>query len=292
VTLRQHLARILGDPTLIAVEIAWRWAFALSAVSLAIFAIVRLQRAVVVLPEEREMLASRTPLQIAEALVEVWHRIQPLALRLGLIVIPATIVLWIIAATVGRGFVITRVWTPTSTGARWSSLLVLTILRVLSVLGPILGYFASSRATLLVSTPDAPNYFAAMLLFLVLFGLSLLVWSFLHWILSLACIYAAREQASTFGSLARTARLLRARGGELASIATLNGTARTLFAIVISALAAVPLVLYRIPVLFWTVEFVIFVGYCLVSDILLLARLSAYVEAMQPAASSVAATEN
>jgi hypothetical protein len=292
VTLRQHFARILRDPTLSAVEIAWRWAFALSTISLAIFAMLRLQRAVVILPEEQEMLASRAPLQIAEALLEVWHRIQPLALRLGFIVIPATIVLWIIAATVGRGFVISRIWMPTSTAPRWSSLLVLNILRVLSVFALLAAYVASSRATLLVSSPDAPNYFAAMLVFLILFGLALLVWSFLHWILALACIYAAREQASTFGSLARTARLLRAKGGELASIATLNGTARTLIAVVISLIAAVPLVLYRIPVLFWTVEFVIFVAYCLISDILLLARLSAYVEAMEPAATSVAATEN
>lgn len=291
-TLGQHLARILRDPTLIAVEIAWRWAFALAAISLALFALIRLQRAVVILPEEQEMLASRAPLQVAEALLEVWHRIQPLTLRLGLIVIPATVILWIIAATVGRGYVINRVLVPTSTAPRWSSLLVLHLLRVLSVFALLVAYVGSSRGTLLVSSPEVPNYFAAMLLFLVLFGLALLAWSFLHWILSLACIYAARECASTFESLARTLRLLRAKGGELGSIATLNGTARTLVAIAITFIAAVPLVLYRLPTLFWTIEFLIFLVYCLASDILLLARLSAYVEALQPAVIPVANAEN
>jgi hypothetical protein len=292
VTLRQHLARILRDPTLVVVEIGWRWAFAFSALSVATFATVRLQRAVVILPEEQEMLASRAPLQVAEALLEVWHRIQPLAITLGVIVIPATVVLWIIAATVGRGFVIGRVWRPTSIGRRWSSLFALNLLRVVSVFALIGAYVESSRATLLVSSPEAPNYFAAMLVFLVLFGVSLLVWSFLHWILSLACIYAARERTSMFGSLNRTIRLLRARGGELASIATLNGTARTLIALAITFVAAVPLVLYRIPVLFWALEFAIFIVYCFASDILLLARLAAYAEAMQPAEISLAGAEN
>ena len=291
-TLRQHLARIVREPTLIAVEIAWRWSFALAALSLTVFALVRLQRAVVVLPEEQQMLASRAPLQVAEAILEIWHRIQPLAVGLGLIVIPASIILWIIAATIGRGYVISRLSPPISKSPRWSSLLVLNLLRVLSVLALIVAYLASSRATLLVSSQEAPNYFAAMLLFLVLFGLALLVWSFLHWIVSLACVYAVRERASTSGSFARTLHLLRVKGGEMASIATLNGTARSIVAIVITFIAAVPLVLYRFPALFWAIEFLIFLVYCFASDILLLARLSAYVEAMQPAAIPVAGAEN
>ncbi len=291
-TLRQHLARIVRDPTLIAVELAWRWSFALAALSLIVFALVRLQRAVIVLPEERQMLASRAPLQVAEAILEIWHRIQPLAVRLGLIVFPASIILWIIAATIGRGYVISRLSPPISTSPRWSSLLVLNLLRVLSVFALLAAYIASSRATLLVSSQEAPNYLAAILLFLVLFGLALLVWSFLHWIVSLACVNAVRERASTFGSLARTLRLLRTKGGELASIATLNGTARTLAAVVITFVAAFPLILYRFPVLFWGIEFVIFLVYCLASDILLLVRLSAYIEAMQPAEIPVADSEN
>ena len=291
-TLRQHLARILRDPTLIAVELAWRWSFALAALSLTVFALVRLQRAVIVLPEEQQMLASRAPLQVAEAILEIWHRIQPLAIRLGLIVIPASIILWIIAATIGRGYVISRLSPPSSTSPRWSSLVALNLLRVLSVFALVVAYIASSRATLLVSSPEAPNYFAAMFLFLILFGLALLVWSFLHWIVSLACIYAVRERASTFASLVRVLRLLRTKSGELGSIATLNGTARTLVAIVVTFIAAVPLVLYRFPALFWTVEFLIFVVYCLASDILLLARLSAYVEAMLPKEIPVVDAEN
>ena len=245
-----------------------------------------------ILPEEQEMLASRAPLRVAEALLEVWHRIQPLAVRLGFLIIPAIVILWIIASTVGRGYVINRLPSPASTSPRWSSLVVLSLLRVLSLFALFAAYIASSRATLLVSLPEAPNYFAAMLVFLVLFGLALLVWSFLHWIVSLACIYTVRERASTFGSLAQAVRLLRTKGSELFSIATLNGTARTLVAIAITFIAAVPLVFYRLPTLFWTIEFLIFLVYCLASDILLLARLSAYVEIMQLAVIPVANAEN
>jgi hypothetical protein len=290
VTLRQHLARIFRDPSLVAVELAWRWAFGASAIALVTFAAIQLQRAVVILPEEREMLTSRAPLQIAEAILEVWHRAYPLAVRLGLVVVPAIVILWVIAATVGRGFVMNRIFEPKDSGLRWSSLLTLHLLRVLSVFALLFAYVECSRATVLVSNPESPNYFAALLVFLVLFSVAVVVWSFVHWMLSLACIFAAREDLSAIASLRRTSRWLRTEGRRLASIATLNSTARTFVAIVFTLLALFPLASYRFPILFWTLEVAIFVVYCTVSDFLLLARLSAYVEAAQPAI--IPATEN
>ena len=212
-TLRQHLARILRDPSLIAVELAWRWAFGASALGLVAFAIVRLQRAVVILPDEQQMLASRAPLQVAEALLQIWQSVQPVVMRLGLMVIPAITVLWLIAATVGRGFVINRVF-EAGTGPRWSSLFGLHLLRVVSVFALIGSYVECSRATALVSDPESPNYFAALLVFLTLFSVAVVLWSFVHWIISLACIFAARERSSTIASLRRTILLLRMKAAS------------------------------------------------------------------------------
>lgn len=237
------------------------------------------------------MLASRAPLQIAEAILEVWQRARPLALRLGIIVIPAMVVLWLSAATVGRGFVMNRLY-ESRTSPRWSSLLVLHFLRILSVLALVAAYVACSRATALVLDPENPNYFLALIVFLVLFGIAILVWSFVHWILSLACIFAARERSSTVVSIRQTINLLRSNGRQLASIAAQNGTARTLIAILFTFLALFPLALYRVPVLFWTLEFAILLLYCAISDILLLARLSAYIEVALPPEISAAVSEN
>jgi hypothetical protein len=281
VTLRQHLARILRDPFLVAVELAWRWAFGASALGLAAFAIIRLQRAIVILPEEQQMLSSRAPLQVAEALLQIWQSVQPVVMRLGLIVIPAITVLWLIAATVGRGFVINQIF-EAGMGPRWSSLFALHLLRAVSVFTLIGAYVECSRSTALVSNPESPNYFAALLVFLILFSIAVVLWSLVHWFLSLACIFSARERSSTIASLRRTILLLRSEGRRLASVATLNGTARTLVAILFSFLALFPLVFYRVPIVFWTLEFAILLVYCAVSDILLLARLSAYVEIAIP----------
>jgi hypothetical protein len=291
VTIRQHLERILRDPAIVAVELAWRWAFSASALALCAFAIFRLQHAVVIFPEEQQMLASRAPLQIAEALLEIWHRMHPLLIRLGVVVIPAVVVLWLIAATVGRGFVTSRIFQPVSAGPRWSSLSLLHVLRVLSFFLLIGAYFASSRATAFVSNPESPNYAAALAVFLVLFGTAIVIWSFINWVLSLASIFAARERAPLFDSIRRTRLLLRSQGRQLASVAAQNSTARTLVGILFTFLGLVPLVLYRIPVLFWTIEFALLLCYCAVSDLLLLARLSSYVEAAQPAKISTGAAE-
>lgn len=289
---REHLARIFKDPTLIAVEIAWRWLFAASSLSLLMFAMVRLQRAVVILPEEQAMLASRAPLQVAEAILEIWHRVQPLAVRLGATVIPAVVILWLIASTVGRGFVIGRMHKPTVVAPRWGALFTLHLLRVISVFALLFAYIGCSRATLLVSSPDAPNYLAAFLVFLILFSVSVLLWSLIHWVISLACIFAVRDGAATLKALRKTSVLLKVRGRILAGIAAQNGTIRTVVAIVITFVALLPLAFYSMPALLWTLEIVIFLFYCAVSDILLLARLAAYVEAAEPTALPEIATEN
>jgi hypothetical protein len=292
VTLRQHLARVFRDPSLVGAELAWRWVFGASSLALLIFAFVRLQRAVVVLPEEQEMLASRTPLQIAEALLEIWHRIQPLAVRIGLIVIPSIVVLWLIASTVGRGYVIARIVSPPIQTPNWLALALLHLLRIISVILLVGAYVECSRATLLVSSPESPNYLAATLLFLVLFGVSVLVWSLVHWVLSLACVYAVRERSSPVRSIGKTLSLVKTRGRALAGIAAQNGSARTLVAVVFTLLALFPLVVASLPILFWGSEAVILVAYCFVSDLLLLARLGAYVEVAYPVSLSETQAEN
>jgi hypothetical protein len=47
---------------------------------------------------------------------------------------------------------------------------------------------------------------------------------------------------------------------------------------VFTVIALAPLALRSIPAVFWSLEIAIFLLYCVLSDLLLLARLSAYVE--------------
>jgi hypothetical protein len=292
VNLRFALAAVFDEPVSIGVEIAWRWIFGVSALSISAFALIPLKQALDVTPEEQELLASRSPVQIAQAVLQISHGAVPVALRLAAIVIPAILLLWIAAATIGRGFVMTRLSPPTSVRPRWSALASLHVLRVLSVLLLIAAYLGCSAATSLVISPSSSNYALAIVIFLVLFSTSLVLCSFLHWILSLACIYSARQGFSVAKAVRASLHLLRARAGQLMSIAAQNSSIRTLTAIVFTLVAALPLVVYPVPALFWTLEIGIFLLYCVISDVLLLARLAAYIEVTERAREPVEMIEN
>ena len=270
-------------------EIAWRWIFGISTLALAAFAMVRLEHAIVVYPEEQEMLSSRSLLQIAQAILEIGHRARPLAVHLGVIVIPAILLLWIIAATVGRGYVLSRFPSRELISPRWLAFLVFNLLRMISVVLFLVAYLGCSFATSLVINPYAPNYALGVLIFLSLFLIALAAWSFLHWIISIAGIYAARQDLGVFQSLSATIQLLRASWRELFSVSAQNSSVRTLAAIVFTVLALLPLVVYRIPLLFWTFEIALSLAYCVASDILLLARLVAYLEIIERSPETVAA---
>ena len=287
--LRTSLAAIFRQPGIVFAEIAWRWTFGASALTLAAFAIVRLEHAITIYPEEQEMLSSRSPVLIAQAILEIGHRARPLAVHLGIIVIPAILLLWIIAATVGRGYVLSRLPSREWLSPRWLVLSALNLLRVVSVLLLVVAYFGCSFATSLVINPYAPNYALGILVFFSLFMISLAAWSFLHWIVSTSCIYASRQHLGLFQSLDATMQLLRTSSRELFSIAAQNSSVRTLVALIFTLFGLLPLIVYRVPPLFLTAEIVLFLAYCIASDMLVLARLAAYVEVIERPTETAAA---
>jgi hypothetical protein len=291
VPLRSSLAFIFRRPGVLVAEIAWRWLFGTSALVLAGLAALRLEHAIVIYPEEQEMLASRSLILIAQAILEIAHRARPVAVRLGIVVIPSILLLWIVAATVGRGYVLTRLSSRESSGPRWLALSILNALRVVTVLLLVVAYLGCSLATSLVSNPYEPNYTAGVLVFLSLFAIALASWSLVHWIVATACIYAVRQDFGVSKALSATMHLLRENFRELLSISGQNSSVRTVAAIVFTLLALPPLLVYRMPLLFWPIEIVITLAYCLVSDTLLLARLAAYVEITERAP-AVAAAEH
>ncbi len=280
--LRAQVRQLFRDPMLLAVEIGWRWLFGACSLALCFFAALRLQHVVAIFPEEEEMLASRAPLQMAEAILEVWQRVRPAVVRMGIILIPAIILLWVIAATTGRAFVLSRLPVTSNRKPSWIALGFLHLLRALSVLLIPVGYVICSKATALVNSPDSPSYAVAAVVFLLLFVAILLLWSFAHWVLSLACIFAGRDGAGLANSLARTVSLLLNKGRPLASVATQNAGARTLVALLFTLIALFPLVIYQLKPLFWTCEILIFLVYCALSDVLLLARLAGYIAVAEP----------
>lgn len=277
--LRDNIARIRRNPSLLAIEVAWRWIFGAVALALLAFALVRLQHAVIINPEEEAQLHSMSPELIGQALVLIAYRAIPIALRLAALIVPALLVLWTVAASVGRAAIMTSLIGQDRAHMRWSAFIGVHALRALSVLGLFGGYLAASFGAALFANPENPNYLLSALVFLVMFAITVALWMWVHWVLSIAAIYPVKDDASLLVSITSAFQLVRRRPGKLAGVATGNGTARSLVALVFTFFGLLPLPLYSAaPGLLTVIEIIIALAYCVVSDWFLLARMVGYME--------------
>lgn len=277
--LRENLQLIKRDPSLLLVEVAWRWLFGAAALALLAFGFVRLQHGIAISPEEESQLTSLAPDSIVLALAAISQRVLPVLLRLAELIIPSLLVLWVVAASVGRAIVMTKLIGPENARLNWAGLVGAHALRALSVVGFAGAYVASSFLVAWLSGSENPNYLLSILASFVLFAVVLAVWMWMHWILSLAAIYPATEGAGIFTAVRAALHLVRMKGGELTGIAAGNGTARTVVALVFTFLGLLPLPLYRVaPTVLMAMEIVIALVYCVVSDWMLVARLLGYLE--------------
>src|SRR5689334_10285863 len=113
--LRDNLKRVQNEPSILVIEVAWRWLFGAAALALLAFAFVRLQHAVIINSEEEELLSSMSPMLMGQAMATIMARALPIAARLAAMIVPALLILWVIAASVGRAAVLTRLLGPERT---------------------------------------------------------------------------------------------------------------------------------------------------------------------------------
>ena len=277
--LRDNLNRIKREPSLLLIELAWRWLFGAVTIAMLAFAAVQLRRALVVSPDEQARLASMAPDVMVDALAVITARVFPLLARLAASIVPLLFLLWVATASVGRALVLSRLIGPRPSHPRWSAFVALHALRALSVIGLAAAYVACTSLASLVSSPENPNYLLGALLFLILFAASVAAWMWVHWVLSLGAIFPVSAQTGIIASVQSALQLVRGRRRELTRIASANGTARTVVAVVFTFAGLLPLPLYVVsPRVLTFVEIVIALSYCVASDFLLLGRLAAYVE--------------
>ncbi len=277
--LRESLQRIKRQPSLLAIEVAWRWAFGAAAIALLAFGFVRLQRGVEISPEELSQLASGSPDSMLVALGAIGERALPILARLVAIIVPSLFVLWVVAASVGRAVVLAKLVGTERVRLKWSGVIGMHLLRALSFVCLVCAYvLASVLASLLFH-----SVILVFVFFLLMFAVAVAGWVWVHWVLSLAVIYPVTHGSGTFSSLRAAHRLVWAKGGELASVATANGTARSVVALVFTIFGLLPLPLYRVaPGVLIAIEVALALVYCVISDWFLLARLAAYLGVAVP----------
>ena len=210
-SIRRGFASIWRQPALPVAEITWRWCFAVAACLLAVVSVLEYLSAIPISWRERLLVQTGEPLL---ALAAVAHALQGSAVRLaaGVIVAATAIaVLWIFSAALGR-LVTLGALLPDRRGTS-VSLLGLSFLRAGLFLAAVLS--AVAALILAASAGSAGHAAPSIVLAAILLAAVWLVWALLNWLLSLAAIFAIRDQQDTFGAVSAAVEFVRSAFGDV-----------------------------------------------------------------------------
>jgi len=291
----------LRRPSLTVAEMMWRWTAGATAAALFVFGLFQYLDTLPVTNGELFFLRTRHPYLVAEAIAHILRGSLGRAVLAGLFGALMLMVLWIVAASVGR-IATVRVLLDyfrrdvagnasaegvandsqrdvagnVSTSA---SLLRLNFLRAVVALAAAVG-FVGAPILAGFASPDAnPRPGLSFLLFVPLAGLICLVWCGLNWLLSLAGMFAVRDSEDAVGAISAAVTLCRERTGAVFAVSTWTGLAHLVAFVGAATLASLPVGLagalpWRLVIV---AVFLVTMAYFAVADWLYMARLAGYV---------------
>lgn len=169
------------------------------------------------------------------------NAIVPIVLRIFSYTLPALVVLWVAAATLGRAATLKALLGDKCRPVRWSALAGVNLLRVVALLAAVLAFVGSSILIGRLFRGEQELLGAAILLGLGVNLLILSLWSLLNWFLSLAPIFVMRDGASAFPAFAASLDLFRERSGPYMGAAIGLGIVRLILITLVSFLSLIPL---------------------------------------------------
>jgi hypothetical protein len=237
----EHIGEVFRRPSLIAIEIAWRWLFGIPFL-LVFFGQAR--KILVAFPPESSGFSSidtQNPWVAAVQLTNVASYYEPHVLAVLHWLLPVAALAWVVISGLGRSLLLRRMeaklpFRPIAMivlQAAWLTLLALTLL----------GWFGSMQwaaAThiAVAGEPDLVGYFIwAIFLALGFFTAFALV----SWPLSIAPLLALLERRSVSFALGHSLRLGRPFAGKLAEINLVLGIVKLALIVVALVLSAAPL---------------------------------------------------
>lgn len=249
----QSFVHILGDcwrrPSLLALELAWRWLFGLPLLALLGWAGWRIWeesaaqlRATGVL--QFSLLDPMTgALQVAAA----WGILEPRIVHLAEWLVPLSLLAWAVASGLGRNAVVRRYdrrlsWRP-------GAMILLQLLRIAALCGTFAVWFLSIQWAAHLSLAGASASSAAggepnLVLYcalVIVFSLGIFtLWALLSWVFSIAPLLAVLEGRGVGGSLVRSLRLGRLTG-KLVEINLVMGIVKLALIVLAMVFTATPL---------------------------------------------------
>jgi hypothetical protein len=290
-------------PSLTFAEIAWRWTWGATAATLVAFGLVEYLDTLPVTNGELLLLRTRQPYLVSEAIAQILRGSLNRAVLAGLVAVLLLAVLWIIAASVGRIATVrglldcfrrdvagrvsadssvnddeTEIRSLSNNGRPFPTLLRLNFLRAALALAAVLGFLAASILAGLASPDANPRPAVALFIFLPLCGLICLVWSTLNWLLSLAGMFAVRDDEGAAGAIGAVLVFCRERTGPVFAVSIWTGMTHLILFVAATAVASMPLGFVAVVPWRSVVVAIILVTlvYFALADWLYMARLAGY----------------
>jgi hypothetical protein len=221
--IRDSFAIVRRAPSLWLAEIAWRWGFGASALALTFLTLWNWLDSLRVSNLDRVLLGSGSPWLMSEAINHIFAGTGVLLLRASAVLLPGFIVLWTLAAAIGRAATLRTVMPDAK--VRWRSLIGVSFLRAMVAVAATVGTLATLIVFVRLALPGPtvegrPG--AAWLLLTILTFVIGTCWSFVNWFLSVAPIYAMRASRLS-AALDMTMTNFREHTGQWFRIASLFG---------------------------------------------------------------------
>jgi hypothetical protein len=290
-------------PSLTLAEVMWRWTAGATAAALFLFGLFEYLNTLPVTNGELLFLRTRHPYLVGEAIAHIFRGTLNRVVVAGLLSVFLLGLLWIVAASVGR-FAIVRglldyfrrdvavnrvrnegeleVASRASLSdgrAPLPALLRLNFLRAAAALAAVFGLAGTSILAGFASPDTNPQPGLAFLVFLPLAALVCWVWWLLNWLLSLAGMFAVRDDENAAGALSAAVTFCREHLGPVFAVSTWTGLAHLIAVVGAGVVASMALaftgvVPWRLVV---AAVALLTLAYFALADWLYMARLAGYV---------------
>jgi len=277
----QSLVQIFGycwsRPSLLLIEIAWRWLYGAPALLLIYYEGAKLFARVPLAATGVYEFSLQDTDRATVIIANVWETLTPRLFHMLFWLAPLLGVGWALASGIGRGYVLRR--HAPQLPSRPVTLIVLQLLRVAALGASFVGWFAaiqwSANTTLTGEIPNLVLYFA--LVICVSLGV-FTFWALVSWVFSVAPLLALLEDKSPAASLARSLRL-GPLAGKLVEINLVLGIVKLALVVLAMVFSATPLpfssVMTGTPLYLWWAG--VTLVYLAASDFFQVARLVAFI---------------
>lgn len=280
----QSLVHTLADcwsrPSLLALEVAWRWLFGAPALLVLYFA----GSHILAITSSRiqaagfDQVTLQDPMRAAVAISDAYAILRPPVLHLVVWLVPLLAIGWSVASGIGRNLVLRR-YDP-ALPMRPASLIALQLLRIIALGTSFIVWFSalqwSADYALAGEEPNLVTYCALVIcLSLGIFTL----WALMSWVFSIAPLLVLLEDRGVLSSLGRSIRL-RSLTSKLVEINMVMGIVKIALIVLAMVFSATPLpfesVMQGAPLYIWWA--IVTMLYLAASDFFQVARLVAFIQ--------------